>query len=322
MDVATCIAELLSVHDCVIIPGFGGFIGSYCPARIDPLHHAFHPPAKNLLFNINLKQNDGLLVNAVASEAGESYSEACRQVDDFSEHCHAVLRAGEKIFLPRIGQLFQGQEGIILFEQDLSANLLPDSFGLTSFVSPPVFRNTAPVRHPALSGRQLTRTGGKFVMPRAMKWAAMLALPVGISAIIGITQYSGLPVDLASKAGVLTSVFSRFSAASLVEKKEAPAPVRKTVIMAVPAAPVAEAPKVISHDDRYAVIVGAFRIRDNAEKLIGQLQKKGIAASVFDQSKTGLFRVTIGTSSDKDHARQLLASAKTRDFSEAWLLAK
>ena len=70
MDIRNCIAELLSAHDCVIIPGLGGFIGNYSPARIDPVHHAFQPPFKKLLFNINLKQNDGLLANAVADSYG------------------------------------------------------------------------------------------------------------------------------------------------------------------------------------------------------------------------------------------------------------
>lgn len=49
------ISELLYQYDCVIIPGFGGFIGNYSPALIDPIYHTFHPPYKSLLFNINLK---------------------------------------------------------------------------------------------------------------------------------------------------------------------------------------------------------------------------------------------------------------------------
>ena len=78
----------------------------------------------------------------------------------------------------------------------------------------------------------------------------------------------------------------------------------------------------IRPDDRFAVIVGAFRVQQNAEKLIAELQEKGIRASIFDQSKTGLFRVTIGTSSDRADAKQLLASVKSNDFSGAWILAK
>jgi hypothetical protein len=310
MDVRNCIAELLSLHDCVIIPGFGGFIGNYSPARIDPVHHTFQPPAKKLLFNVNLKQNDGLLANAVAKSFRISYGDACKIVDDFSEDCRLALKTGKPFMLPEVGQLVSGKEGIIYFEQDQTANLLPDAFGLTPFISPPVLRHS----------------GKKFVFPRALKWAAVIILPVGFAAVIGVTQYDKLSANFSSNAGILSSVFSRFSAASLVEKKEAPFTASIKAVKTPPASTAATPPvdnlSAIRHDDRYAVIVGAFRMKENAEKLISELQGKGITASIFDQSKTGLFRVTIGTSSDKADAKQLLASAKSTDFSGAWILAK
>ncbi|MDP3003404.1 MAG: hypothetical protein Q8N38_09780, partial [Bacteroidales bacterium] len=35
VDITAFIRELLFGHDCVIVPGFGGFIGNYTPAHID-----------------------------------------------------------------------------------------------------------------------------------------------------------------------------------------------------------------------------------------------------------------------------------------------
>jgi len=144
--------------------------------------------------------------------------------------------------------------------------------------------------------------------------------------VIGMTQYEKLSANFENNAGILGSVFSRFSAASLVEKKKAPAVAAIKVVPAVKISSpiVREADKEfpIRPDDRFAVIVGAFRVQQNAEKLIAELQEKGIRASIFDQSKTGLFRVTIGTSSDRADAKQLLASVKSNDFSGAWILAK
>jgi cell division septation protein DedD len=344
MDIRDCIAELLSLHDCVIIPGFGGFIGNYSPARIDMVHHTFQPPAKNLLFNINLKQNDGLLANEVASSFGISYPDACRMIDGFSDECRLTLKRGKPFIIPMVGQLFSGKEGIIYFEQDKNANLLADAFGLTPFISPPIIRDSSSLGHDwKKSNDGIERSVKGFITPRILRWAALIALPVGIAAVIGVTQYNRLSVNFANNAGILNSVFSRFSAASLFEKKDAPVlttkafpkakPVKPEPLIAVtsedqpeitPAAPASSADNqmVIRHDDRFAVIVGAFRVHENAEKLIAALQQKGIPASVFDQSKTGLYRVTIGTSSDRAAAKQLLMSAKSADFSGAWLLAK
>ena len=327
MDIRNCIAELLSMHDCVIIPGFGGFIGNYSPARIDPVHHAFQPPTKKLLFNINLKQNDGLLANAVSASFGTSYAEACRMIDEFSEKCRFTLNVGKTFILPQVGELYQGKEGIIHFDQLQSANLLPDAFGLTTFISPPVIRHAA-VLNPDwhLSKHRITQSGKRFVLPRALKWAAVIALPVGIAAVIGVAQYDKLSANFANNAGIMSSVMSRFSSASLVEKKEVP--VHAVIRVAPPpatsaiAAPPAVTPAEIRTDDHFAVIVGAFRVQENAEKLVAELKQKGVEASIFDQSKSGLFRVTIGTSSSRADANQLLASAKSTEFSGAWILAK
>jgi hypothetical protein len=324
MDIRQNIAELLTYHNCVIIPGFGGFIGNYSPARIDPVYHTFHPPAKKLLFNINLKQNDGLLANAVAASMGISYSEACSLIDDFIEDCRFSLKIGKPFVLPEVGQLYSGQEGIIFFEQDPGTNLLPDAFGLTSFISPPVIRNSSGVNSDWEVPGQLTQPARKFVFPRAIKWAAAVALPVGIAAIIGVTQYDKITANIANRAGIVNSVLDRFSAASPVTKKTAPVPA-KIILLPPQAEPVQVSPvsvnPAVQNNDSYAVIVGAFKIKENAEKLVAELQKKGVDASIFDQSRTGLYRVTIGTSSDMSEAKNILASASA-DFNGAWILTK
>ena len=61
MDITAFIRELLFGHDCVIVPGFGGFIGNYTPASIDKSSGTFYPPVKQISFNRNLNHNDGLL---------------------------------------------------------------------------------------------------------------------------------------------------------------------------------------------------------------------------------------------------------------------
>lgn len=328
MDIRNCIAELLLLHDCVIIPGFGGFIGNYSPARIDAVHHTFQPPTKKILFNINLKQNDGLLANAVAGAFGTSYSDACRMIDEFSEECRFTLKTEKPFILPQVGQLYPGKEGIIQFEQDQSSNLLMDAFGLIPFISPPVIGNSSPFGHAwNHSNRRIQRSAKKYILPRALKWVAVIAFPIGVAAVVGVTQYDKLSANFANNAGILSSVFTRFSKASPDEKKQAPViPAIKVVkagkISISSAAPAAVVKTAIRLDDRYAVIVGAFRVQANAEKLVSELQDKGIEASIFDRSRTGLFRVTIGTSPDRANAGQLLAMAKSTDFIGAWILAK
>ncbi len=357
MDIRKCISDLLAVHDCVILPGFGGFIGNYAPAHIDPVHHTFSPPFKKLLFNVNLKQNDGLLANRVADDAGTDYSSACRLIEEMLEECRHTLISGQSFIIPEVGRLFSGREGNIQFEQDKKVNLLPEAFGLASFISPPVIRNSYKDRLEKNNSKLAINQGDKKLpFPRTLKWAAMLAIPVGTAAILGLTQYDKLKISSVNDAGILSSVFSRFSSTSLVEKKEAPKANSETDFQIEPTpsvfdSPVAEdqtetdnqaiandavnpepqsapvkivvvEPQPALSDASYAIIIGAFKIRENAEKFVTQLNSKGASASIFDQSKTGLYRVAIATSSSKGEAEQLLSQAKSGEFSGAWLLAK
>lgn len=357
MDIRKCISDLLAVHDCVILPGFGGFIGNYAPAHIDPVHHTFSPPFKKLLFNVNLKQNDGLLANRVADSDGIDYSAACLRIEEMLEECRHTLKSGQSFIIPEVGRLYAGREGNIQFEQDRKTNLLPDAFGLASFISPPVLRNSYQTRlERNISNPAVNHGDKKLPFPRSLKWAAMLALPVGVAAILGVTQYDKLKATSVNDAGILSSVFSRFSSTALVEKKEAPKTNSDTDFQieptpsvfdsplpedqtetdnqaifddpvnpepqSTPVRKVVEEPQQVMTDASYAIIIGAFKIRENAEKFVRQLNAKGASASIFDQSKTGLYRVSIGTSNSQGEAEQLLSQAKSGEFSGAWLLKK
>jgi cell division septation protein DedD len=342
MEIRNCIAELLSEHDCVIIPDFGGFIGNYCPSRIDPVHHSFHPPSKKILFNINLRHNDGLLATRVSTVLGISYSDACKVLEDFSEECIESLNAGESLHFSKVGRLFAGTEGNIQFEQHKTANLLPDSFGFTSFVSPPV-TNQSSLRN--IGNKTVIRPNNghrRIVLPRLIRWAAVLALPIGIAVVIGVVQFDRVSSKYAFKPGVLHSIFSRFSSASLVEKKTVPIGKQTLAVSQAAMLPLKSEPEPVSTDQQqvkpaipaqsrgegfstgrnFAVIIGAFRLEENAHKLIQELKDQGLEATVFDQSKSGLYRVAMGSFSKREEALQLLASIQSTRFKSAWLLVK
>jgi len=76
MQLSGYISELLYENDCVIIPGFGGFVGNYSSAKIHPVNHTFYPPSKNILFNSKLTSDDGLLLHSVSIGENISYAEA------------------------------------------------------------------------------------------------------------------------------------------------------------------------------------------------------------------------------------------------------
>ena len=81
--VSESIAQLLLRHNCVIIPNLGGFIGNYTPSKIMLHTNKVVPPSKALLFNNNLVNNDGLLIQHLAEENYKSYQESQGIVNQF-----------------------------------------------------------------------------------------------------------------------------------------------------------------------------------------------------------------------------------------------
>ena len=96
MDITAFIRELLFGHDCVIVPGFGGFIGNYSPARIDRSSGTFYPPVKKISFNRNLTHNDGLLVGRISGSSEMTYGDARNAVEKFVSDLRRKIEKGEK----------------------------------------------------------------------------------------------------------------------------------------------------------------------------------------------------------------------------------
>lgn len=123
------ISDLLFLHDCVIIPDFGGFICNYKSAFIDEESGVICPPAKEIVFNRNLKHNDGLLVNWIACKEKISYDKATKQVELFTEELKVKLNQRQRIAFGDIGVFSVDRRFNIIFEGGES-NFLVDAYGM------------------------------------------------------------------------------------------------------------------------------------------------------------------------------------------------
>ena len=142
MKISKYIGELLFEYECIVIPGLGGFITNDIPAKIQNDQRTFIPPSKKIVFNAFLKTNDGLLINQIAKAENISYFESKQKVESFVEKCFIALNDGKKINFQKVGILFFDDEKNIQFEADISQNYLGESYGMTSFISPPIRRET------------------------------------------------------------------------------------------------------------------------------------------------------------------------------------
>lgn len=122
--------ELLQTNDCVVVPSFGGFIVKQKSARIDHEKGMAFPPYKELGFNIQLREQDGLLANRYGLLNHADYATSIRQIEFEVSRWNETIALGKPLKISSIGQFWKDPEGNIQFEQDRSFNLLMTAYGL------------------------------------------------------------------------------------------------------------------------------------------------------------------------------------------------
>ena len=128
---------LLLEHDCVIVPGFGGFVSHHVEAHWDNNDNMFLPPSRTLGFNSQLTLNDSLLAQSYVDTYDMSYPEALREIEkEVSELRHTIDFEGV-YELHGLGNLHRNTTGSYHFEPNESGILTPALYGLSGFeISP------------------------------------------------------------------------------------------------------------------------------------------------------------------------------------------
>jgi hypothetical protein len=138
MEIVNLIAELLYKHNCVIVPGFGGFIANTKEASITQDGRLTKPPRKQLVFNQSLQENDGLLVNALAKRQSMDYERALHDVEFFVKFIGDRLKAYKNYELKNIGSFYLNAEGKLIFIPYDGANFHMASYGLPTIKVKPL----------------------------------------------------------------------------------------------------------------------------------------------------------------------------------------
>lgn len=122
---------LLLKHDLVVVPGLGGFLVDYQQATYDPQEqNTMLPPARTVVFNKELKNNDGLLVHAYMQNYDANYPQAYRQLEMDVEEIYNFLNENGWVILENVGTLRMNIDGVISFEQLHDSVITPSLFAL------------------------------------------------------------------------------------------------------------------------------------------------------------------------------------------------
>jgi len=343
-DISAYIRELLFRHDCVIIPGFGAFIGNYFPSQVDRNDGLFYPPSRRITFNRHLTGNDGLLIGHVSSHMGIPYVESRDIVNAWTEELRNKISAGNSVTLDHLGTFSLNREGTIIFEPDSTVNYLLSSYGLTSYQRQPVTDfdvRTKILEHqrkPSVSQPSMKRllTRAAVIIPVLV---ALALVPFNDNLFKGKMEEATLnPLAKAEldfnreQIAADTAYVPPDTMATETTAAQAPVPASETT--AVPAAEepvnkvtpveakVAEVikpsrPAVVVEEYRYMIIIGSFKTEDNALMMIDKLRKIG-----YDPEMTGgpdgYLRVSAISYATIDEAKAA-HSRMVQKFPGAWI---
>ena len=132
-NLARHIDLLLHNNECVILPGFGGFIAQSVPAYYVEEEHLFYPPSRSISFNAAITMNDGLLAQSYMRSYQVDYARATYMIDVAIENLRDILDEEGEVTLPRIGTFKQDIHHSLQFTPEQASLASPQYFGLSTF---------------------------------------------------------------------------------------------------------------------------------------------------------------------------------------------
>ena len=307
------ISELLFLHDCVILPNFGGFVGNPQSAKLNKITGILSPPSKQILFNANLKTNDGLLITHISNQEGITQEIIKNEVENYITKIANKLTSSKVLRIDKIGLFTLGREGNIIFSQDRINNYSLDSFGMKATHNKAVIRE-AIIKEKVAATIETIRTQSNN--PKAFLRAAAVIIPLIALSYISITQEDKINNVYTQMAGLNPFENSIITEPITEMVSEVKIEVKTTPILEI--IEEKNVPIIISQKTYY-IIAGAFSQKKNANKLLEKLKKWNYNTELVPRGN--LLRVSYNSFTNKADALIALHQIK-QENSDAWLLTQ
>ena len=338
MSLYNDVYQLLSENDCVIIPGFGGFVVNYFEADVDLRNQEFYPPSRRIAFNESLQNNDGLLMNYLCQKNSIDWNSAEKYVNQFAQEINAQLNNNQQLSFDNLG-VFTKKSGKLVFSPEDEVNILNSSFGLSGFHFP-MIKSTIEVQKPLIiSKTKSAKTNKKQKSRKPILYiVSAAAVIIGLSFITihynlfdsfnnsDIQQANIIPVEVVSD----TNATENEATTELIVEPEVEVEVAPEIIETEPvenidvevienAEPVVDETP-INTDFFVHIIAGSFANINNAQNLQMSLSTDGFHSQVLP-IVNGMYRVSVKSFANKDDANQNLEQLRSQTGNSAlWVL--
>ncbi len=307
MKIEQYISQLLYRYQCVTVPGFGAFLTEIKSAQMHENTNSFYPPKKQISFNPNLKNNDGLLANHIALTGKTTYETAVNLIAIEVENWNKILNENNGFTVKNIGSFSLSFDKNLSFTPFENINYLSSSFGLNAFVSPVVKREIFEQKLEILEQNQLiTLIPERNNNYSLLKYAAVFLVTTGIGTFGGMKFYENKMAQetLLVETNVQKQVEDKIQEATFF------------ISNPLPAVTLTLKEKSLN----YHVVAGAFRKERNAQKAFEYLNKKGYKARRIPANKNGLFPVLYGSFATYGEAKSIMNKIQKSQNPDTWIL--
>lgn len=343
LRIITHIEHLLLVHDCVILPRFGGFVLQTLAATCLEEERLFRPMRKEIMFNVTLQHTDGLLSASYMRMYGVDYRKAQLMLEEDIEMLLSSLQEDKRVAFGQIGTFSLGEEGQIIFEPGDSGVFHADSYGLTSFRFP-VLPSLAEEREEValLTGKKKKDVYYIPISRKLIQVAAVSAAAVALFFLVSTpvkevnqSTYTAsfVPTEMINyrfeepviQPEEIRATQSKEVVAEVTPAEVAPAAETPKKVDAVPApavkketpAPKSEKPSVAKK--MYHIVIASFPSEAQADEYLGNLDR----AQCQNASKVvrdGKYRIYADRFDNGEDAESYMATLRQNEkYKDAWL---
>lgn len=322
MVVEHYIAQLLYRYDCVVVPEFGAFLTQNNSAQINTHSNVIYPPSKTLSFNQQVSSNDGLLISHMAKAENLSYEEVLKRVLETANDWQTHLNDGKRLNLDAIGDLWFTADNTITFKPYDKVNYLTSSFGLSSIVSTPTVREVLKKEVVALEEKTpivFTPEKREANSRSYLKYAAVFLLTIATAVAGYMIVNEDINTQQIAEDEARAQVSKHIQEATFFDHEPLELPAlllnfnkekKKEVV------PVATKNERLHH-----IVAGAFRFKNNANKKMRQLKRRGFEPKYIGTNAHGLHMIAYESYMNAAKAVKELKIIKQTQSKDAWLLS-
>lgn len=338
LRIITHIERLLLVHDCVILPKFGGFVLQSIPSVFDGNEHLFRPSRKEIRFNVTLQHNDGLLGESYMKMYGINYRQAQLMLEEDIDDMKAALLQYKKLSLGVLGAFNVGKEGQLIFMPDNTDLFSIETYGLPPFHFPYLVslqtEKEETVFVPEKNGKKdvLYIPVSRKLLRTAIATAAAVALFLLVSTPVkDVNQaaYTASFVPSEMVAGKTAPIENSISEViftpvnepveTLSDKEETAPSLSEVKKQEIPVVAIHEKKELKINPKMYHIVIASFPTESQADEYIAGVDKT-ICKHASKVVRDGKYRIYADKFDNREQAETYMATLRSYPkYKDAWL---